>query len=68
MPKQLTRRDFLKIAGITTTGFVLSACGVKATELPTTTTLPPTLAPTVTSTPNYSNLTACIKAQIDFEK
>ncbi|MPM19258.1 hypothetical protein SDC9_65679 [bioreactor metagenome] len=65
MPKQLTRRDFLKLAGITTTGLVLSACGVKATEFPTTTTLPPTLAPTVTSTPNYSNLTACIKAQID---
>lgn len=65
MPKQLTRRDFLKIAGITTTGLVLSACGVKATELPATTNLPPTLAPTVTSTPNYSNLTACIKAQID---
>jgi len=65
MANQLTRRDFLKIAGITTSGLVLSACGVKATELPTITNLPPTLAPTVTSTPNYSNLTACIKTQID---
>ncbi len=65
MRKQLKRRDFLKTAGIATAGMVLSACGVKATESPTATNLPPTAIPTVTSTPNFANLTACINTQID---
>jgi GH35 family endo-1,4-beta-xylanase len=37
---KITRRDFLKIAGVTSAGLALSACGVKAAELPTSTTLP----------------------------
>jgi hypothetical protein len=65
MQKNFSRRDFLKIAGVATTGFVLSACGVKATESPTATNMPPTLTPTTTSTPNYSNLTNCINTQIE---
>lgn len=51
MPKQLTRRDFLKITGITTSGLVLSACGVKVTESPAAT---PT--PTITPTPAPQSL------------
>ena len=65
MRKEYTRRDFLKTAGIATAGFALSACGVQATEHPTATNIPPTVTLTVTSTPNYSNLTACINTQID---
>ena len=65
MRKQLTRREFLKAAGIATAGMALSACGVKATESPTATKLPPTSEPTVTSTPNFANLTACINTQIE---
>jgi hypothetical protein len=59
MNKRLSRRDFLKLAGVTSAGLALSACGVKAIELPTATLMPPTgtplptetLTPTVTSTP-----------------
>ncbi len=59
MNKKLSRRDFLKLAGVTSTGLALSACGVKGTELPTTTLVPPTEtiiptespAPTSTATP-----------------
>jgi len=59
MNKKLSRRDFLKLAGVTSAGLALSACGVKATELPTATLIPPTgtplptetLTPTLTSTP-----------------
>ncbi|MBL0347536.1 twin-arginine translocation signal domain-containing protein [Candidatus Villigracilis affinis] len=53
MSKKISRRDFLKLAGITSTGLALSACGVKATELPTATFMPPTetIIPTVTSAP-----------------
>jgi len=65
MRKQLTRPDFLKAIGITTAGMALSACGVKATESPTATSLPPTAMPTVTSTPNFANLNACINPQLD---
>ena len=65
MRKQFSRRDFLKTAGIATAGLALSACGVKGTESPTETNIPPTAAPTVTSTPNFANLTACINTQID---
>jgi len=71
MNKKLSRRDFLKLAGITSTGLALSACGVKATEIPTATfvsptnTATPTLTPAPTSTPNFENLTKVINEQID---
>ena len=65
MRKQFSRRDFLKTAGIATAGLALSACGVKESESPTATNIPPTTAPTVTTTPNFANLTACINTQID---
>jgi endo-1,4-beta-xylanase len=59
MNKKLSRRDFLKMAGITSAGLALSACGVKAIDLPKATSIPPTgtsfptetLTPTLTSTP-----------------
>jgi endo-1,4-beta-xylanase len=52
MNKKLSRRDFLKVAGVTSAGLALSACGVKATEIPTLTpTLTSTILPTLTSTP-----------------
>jgi len=59
MNKKLSRRDFLKLAGVTSAGLALSACGVKATESPTATYIPSTstslptetLTPTLTSTP-----------------
>ena len=55
MNKKLSRRDFLKLAGVTSAGFALSACGVKAIELPTATSLPtPTLTPNPTDTPQPS--------------
>jgi len=58
MSKKLSRRDFLKLAGATSAGLALSACGVKATELPTATFVPPTatltITPTSTSTPEPS--------------
>lgn len=42
MNKKLSRRDFLKVTGVTPAGLALSACGVKATETPTlTATNPP---------------------------
>jgi len=54
MNKNLSRRDFLKLAGVTSVGLALSACGVKASELPTATSLPSTSTPfpTSTSTPS----------------
>jgi len=49
----LTRRDFLKVAGVASAGLALSACGVKVTELPTT--LPTgTLIPTATLIPQQT--------------
>jgi endo-1,4-beta-xylanase len=55
MKNELTRRDFLKLTGITSAGLALSACGVKATELPepTSTAFPsvtPSLVPSLTAT------------------
>lgn len=52
MNKKISRRDFLKLAGVTSAGLALSACGVKATEIPTVTSIPPisTPLPTITST------------------
>lgn len=60
MSKNFSRRDFLKLASITSAGFALSACGVNATRLtdpmatPSLTPFPTitnTPAPTVTPTP-----------------
>jgi len=48
-PKQLSRRDFLKLSGTTSLGLVLSACGFGSTPTPTST-LTNTLRPTQTST------------------
>ena len=45
--KKISRRDFLKLAGVTSASLALSACGVNATEFPTLTS---TLAPTATLT------------------
>lgn len=44
MRRKLSCRDFLKLAGATSAGLALSACGVEATVLPTA-------APTLTNTP-----------------
>lgn len=55
--KKLSRRDFLKLAGVTSASLTLSACGVKVTELPTLrSTLTPvaTLTPLPTSTPTIT--------------
>lgn len=52
--RKLTRRDFLKLAGATSAGLALSACGVKtevSTPPPTSTDIPPTQTPIPTSTP-----------------
>lgn len=56
MSKNFSRRDFLKLASITSAGLALSACGIKETELPTATMLPtntpiPIMTSTVTPTP-----------------
>jgi len=50
MNKKLSRRDFLKLAGVTSAGLALSACGVNATELSTATLIPPTGTPLPTET------------------
>ncbi len=47
MKQKLSRRDFLKLAGATSAGLALSACGVKATEVSLST---PTILSTETST------------------
>ncbi len=57
---RLNRRDFLKLAGAATAGLALTACGVKATDLPTTTTVPTAnpsatpILPTTTTTPTVA--------------
>lgn len=49
---KLTRRDFLKMAGVTSAGLALSACGVDVTKLPDpTVTASITPFPTATQTP-----------------
>jgi hypothetical protein len=71
MNKKLSRRDFLKLAGVTSAGLALSACGITATELPTATfvlpteTAIPTLTPVPTSTPNFENLIKVVNEQIE---
>ncbi len=70
MNKKLSRRDFLKLAGAASAGLALSACGVKATEIPTATlvvptkTVAPTTTPAPTATPNFENLNKVIHEQI----
>jgi endo-1,4-beta-xylanase len=56
MKQKLSRRDFLKLASVTSAGLALSACGVNATGFPTptmtSTVLPsPTTTTTLTATP-----------------
>lgn len=50
MSKKISRRDFLKVTGVTSASLILSACGVKASELSTATSLPSTNTPFPTST------------------
>jgi endo-1,4-beta-xylanase len=56
---KLTRRDFLRVAGVTTAGLALSTCGLDATKLPEPTVLPtstplpaPSTTPSITSIPS----------------
>lgn len=52
---ELTRRDFLKMAGVASAGLALSACGVDATKLPDPTATPSlTPFPTSTNTPTLT--------------
>ena len=48
---KITRRDFLKMAGVTSAGLALSACGVDVTKLPD-----PTVTPSLTPFPASTNL------------
>jgi hypothetical protein len=50
MTKKLSRRDLLKLAGLTSAGLALSACGVNVTKVPTSTSAPLTPAPLPTGT------------------
>lgn len=52
--RALSRRDFLKIAGMTSASLALSACGVKPVDLPPTTSVPPTMAATVLPSPTLA--------------
>ena len=55
MNKKLSRRDFLKVAGVASAGLALSACGVKATEMPTlTATVLPSPTATITAIPTIT--------------
>jgi GH35 family endo-1,4-beta-xylanase len=47
---KLTRRDFLKMAGITSAGLALSACGVNVTNFPD-----PTITPSIMPLPSATN-------------
>ena len=52
---KLTRRDFLKMAGVTSAGLALSACGLDVTKLPDLTATPSlTPFPTSTNTPTLT--------------
>jgi GH35 family endo-1,4-beta-xylanase len=46
---KITRRDFLKMAGVTSAGLALTACGIDVTKLPDATAMP-SLTPFLTST------------------
>jgi len=50
----LSRRDFLKVAGVTSAGLVLSACGVKPTDLPVLTSTPTVIPSAATSLPTIT--------------
>lgn len=50
MKDRFSRRDFLKLAGVTSAGLTLSACGIKATEIPTATFVPSTATSNPTPT------------------
>jgi len=50
----LTRRDFLKVAGVTSASLALSACGVKATNLPTSFATSTISVPTQTAVPSIT--------------
>ena len=58
MVKKLSRRDFLKLTGVTSASLALSACGVKASEFPTAISISPTgislPTETLTSTPTLT--------------
>lgn len=68
---KLTRRDFLKVAGITSAGLALSACGVKATEFPILTATPtlapltPTVTPTSTPIPTATPIPNTLRGYAD---
>lgn len=52
---KITRRDFLKMAGVTSAGLALSACGIDVTQLPDATATPSlTPFPTSTNTPTLT--------------
>jgi len=52
MTQKISRRDFLKMAGASATGLVLTSCGVNPTALPTVTKTP---TPFTTATPTQTN-------------
>ncbi len=58
MPKKLSRRDFLKLSGVTSVGLLLATCGVKATEIPTSTPSPSLTPSPLSSITPSSTLTA----------
>jgi len=52
---KITRRDFLKVTGVTSAGLALSACGIDVTKLPAATATPSiTPFPTSTATPTLT--------------
>lgn len=53
---RLSRRDFLKMAGVTSAGLALSACGLKATDLPVLTATPTLLPSAATSLPTNTQM------------
>jgi hypothetical protein len=65
MSKELTRRDFLRLAGLAGAGLALSSCGAKLTETPILPTATLTAAPAATSTPDYAGLMKIIDQQLD---
>lgn len=68
MTKKLSRRDFLKVTGVTSASLIFSACGMKVSELPTATSLPltntpfptNTLVPTSTPVPTLAGLSIAV--------
>ena len=54
MRNNLSRRDFLKLAGISSAGLALSACGVESPKLPDLT-VTPSITPSVTPLPTSTS-------------